>query len=151
MNDYISPQEFLNRIFGDAFRRPPAPKPVFTPEEVEAAKIHGADCYASQAMVCDEERARVDRESRAWWSGYKTEGDIRGASVEWTLWSSRKRREENAAWCRTLTRPLDHEMPGDYAMRHDIPWDRNLWPAREEFFEAVRAEMAAVAAREPVV
>jgi hypothetical protein len=123
----------------------------FAPSEVEAIVTWGSDAYCSQAMVCDEarERAEEDERKRVYGPtiGYRLDSDWQGENEEGIRrrneeWDARKR-----AWRQGFSKPLPFETPGDYALRHGIA---HVYGERDDFFERVRLEMAAVERGEPV-
>lgn len=147
----------LKYVWNVVHYRLPTPGPpvtAFTPEEVEAAKTHGADAYCSQAMVCDEEREREDMAEWKRITGpmleWCTESDQEGYFGEESRRGVEAQRANYLAKRRALPMPLPDEHPSDYAGRCGFfPWrevetDYGKWCAR------VAAEMRAVERGEPV-
>lgn len=103
--------------------------PPFSPAEIEAAKTHGTDRYAKQAMVVAEWH-RVEA-ARAW---KKENGPLRhwitdfdDLGVQNT--AGKVSLKEDIEWRRSWTVPLPGEGPGDWAQKNGwmarVFWDRH--------------------------
>lgn len=116
------------------------PPPLYTPDEVEAITAFGADRYAKQAMVCDEERrVRAEREYRRALGpivGWCTDSDTNALTArDWN-----EIRLSELAFLRSLTPALPRESPGDWAARNGVT-PRKLWRGAEALWDRLMSHL----------